>query len=134
MIWSPADDDGCRFGHHRRRRATNYIKIREVDGNTLKSTIFYDLIPYYLVRDLARHHGRVAHTLDRVDPSTSHPWRGRKLGHHGRGVFAGFASWCVLWLSSRDVMRSSYVAFGTKKTKGGAGTGNILSHIGVHHT
>jgi hypothetical protein len=40
----------------------------------------------------------------------------------------------VLWLSSRDVTRSSYVAFGTKKTKGGAGAGNILSHIGVHHT
>ena len=30
--------------------------------------------------------------------------------------------------------RSLYVAFGTKKTKGGAGAGNILSHIGVHHT
>jgi hypothetical protein len=40
----------------------------------------------------------------------------------------------VLWLSSRDVTRSSYVAFGTKKTKGGAGADNILSHIGVHHT
>jgi hypothetical protein len=40
----------------------------------------------------------------------------------------------VLWLSSRDVTRSSYVAFGTKKNKGGAGAGNILSHIGVHHT
>ena len=40
----------------------------------------------------------------------------------------------VLWLSSRDVTRSSYVAVGTKKTKGGAGAGNILSHIGVHHT
>jgi hypothetical protein len=40
----------------------------------------------------------------------------------------------MLWLSSRDVTRSSYVAFGTKKTKGGAGAGNILSHIGVHHT
>jgi hypothetical protein len=29
----------------------------------------------------------------------------------------------VLWLSSRDVTRSSYVAVGTKKTKGGAGAG-----------
>ncbi len=37
-------------------------------------------------------------------------------------------------LSSHDVTRLSYVAFGTKKTKGGAGAGNILSHIGVHHT
>jgi hypothetical protein len=27
----------------------------------------------------------------------------------------------VLWLSSRDVTRLSYVAVGTKKTKGGAG-------------
>ncbi len=30
---------------------------------------------------------------------------------------------------ARDVTRSSYVAFGTKKTKGGAGAGNILSRI-----
>jgi hypothetical protein len=29
----------------------------------------------------------------------------------------------VLWLSSRDVTRLSYVAVGTKKTKGGAGAG-----------
>jgi hypothetical protein len=45
-----------------------------------------------------------------------------------------------LWLSSRDVTRLSYVAVGTKKTKGGAGAGvrcvvcNILAHVGVHHT
>ncbi len=29
----------------------------------------------------------------------------------------------VLWLSSRGITRSSYVAVGTKKTKGGAGAG-----------
>jgi hypothetical protein len=29
----------------------------------------------------------------------------------------------VLWLSSPDVTRSSYVAVGAKKTKGGAGAG-----------
>ena len=29
----------------------------------------------------------------------------------------------VLWHSSYDVTSSSYIAFGTKKTKGGAGTG-----------
>jgi hypothetical protein len=29
----------------------------------------------------------------------------------------------VLWLSSRDVTRLSYVAVGTKKTKGVAGAG-----------
>ena len=71
------------------------IKIREVDGNTLKSTIFYDLIPYHLVRDLAQHHGRVARTMDRVGPSTPHRWSGGRLGHHGCGVFAAS---CVLWL------------------------------------
>ncbi len=134
IIWSPADDDGCRFGHHRRRRATNYIKIRGVDRKILITTIINGFVSYYFVCDLAQHHGRVARTLDRVDPSTPCRWRGGRLGHHGRGVFAGFAGWCVLWLSSRDVTRLSYVAFGTKKTKGGAGAGNILSHIGVHHT
>jgi hypothetical protein len=129
IIWSPADDDGCRFSHPRRRRATDYIKTRGVDRKILISTIIN-----FFIRDLARHHGRVARTFDRIDPSLPCRWRGGRLGHHGRGVFAGFAGWCVLWLSSRDVTRSSYVAFGTKKTKGGAGAGNILSHIGVHHT
>ncbi len=33
--------------------------------------------------------------LDRVDPSTPRRWRGGRLGHYGRGVFAGS---CVLWL------------------------------------
>jgi hypothetical protein len=94
IIWSPADDDGCRFGHHRRRRATDYIKIREVDRNKLISTIINGFVSYYFVRDLAQHHGRVACTLDRVDPSTPRRWRGGRLDHHGRGVFAGFAGWC----------------------------------------
>ena len=103
MTWSPADDDECRFGHHRRWRATDYIKIREVDRKKLISTIINGFVLYYIVRDLAQHHGRVARMLDRVDPSTPCRWRGGRLGHHGRGVFAGFAGWCVLWLSSRDV-------------------------------
>ena len=94
MIWLPADDDGCRFGHHRCRRATDYIKIREVNRNKLITTLIYDLIWYYFVPDLARHHGRVARTLDRVDPSTPRRWRGGRLGHHGGGVFACFAGWC----------------------------------------
>jgi hypothetical protein len=111
MMWSPANDDGCRFGHHRRRRATNYIKTREVDGNKLISTIFYDLTSYYFVRDLARHHGRVARTFDRAEPSTPRRWRGGRLGHHGRGVLPVGV---VLWLSSRDVTRTSYVTVGTK--------------------
>ena len=117
-----------------RRRATDYIKTREADRNKLISTIINGFVSYYFIRNLAQHHGRVARTFDRAEPSTPHRWRGGRLDHHGRGVFAGFAGWCVLWLSSRDVTRSSYVAFGTKKTKGGAGAGNILSHIGVHHT
>ena len=94
MIWLPADDDGCCFGHHRRRRATNYIKIREVDRNKLITTLIYDLVWYYFVHDLAQHHGRVARTFDRAEPSTPHRWRGGRLDHHGRGVFAGFAGWC----------------------------------------
>jgi hypothetical protein len=45
----------------------------------------------------------------------------------------------VLWLSSRDVTRSLYVAVGTKKTKGGAGAGfryvcYVVCHPGLHHT
>ena len=44
----------------------------------------------------------------------------------------------VLWLSSRDVTRLSYVAVGTKKTKGGAGAGvryvTVVAHPGLHHT
>jgi hypothetical protein len=106
MIWSSADDVECCFGHHPRRQATVYIKIREADRNKLISTITNGLILYYFARDLVQHHGLVARTLDRVDPSTPHCWKGGRLDHHGRGVFAGFAGWCVLWLSSRDVTSS----------------------------
>ena len=86
MIWSTADDNGCRFGHHRHRRATDYIKTRSVDRKILISTIINDLILYFFVRDLARYHGRVARTLDRAEPSTPRRWRGGRLGHHGCGV------------------------------------------------
>ena len=86
MIRSPADDDGCCFGHHRRRRATDYIKTRGVDRNKLITSLIYNLTSYYFVRDLARHHGRVARTLDRAEPSTPRRWRGVWLGHHGCGV------------------------------------------------
>ena len=88
MIWLPADNDGCRFGHHCRWRATDYIETRGVDKNRLITTIINDLIPYYFVRDLTQHHGRVARTLDRVDSSTPRCWRGERLRHHGRGVCA----------------------------------------------
>ena len=87
----PADDDGCRFGHHCRQRATNYIKIREVDRNKLITTLIYDSIWYYFVRDLAQHHGCVARRFDRDEPSTPPRWRGGRLGHHGRGVLPVFS-------------------------------------------
>jgi hypothetical protein len=67
----PANDDGCRYGHHCRRRAPNYIKIREVDGNKLITTFIYDLIWYYFVCDLARHHGRVARTFDLAETAST---------------------------------------------------------------
>ena len=135
MIWSPDDDDGCRFGHHRRRRATDYIKTRGVDRKILISTIINGLLRYNF--------------LSATSPDTMDglPARSIALIHqlHVAGEEGGSATMVavflpvlpvgvVLWLSSRDVTRSSYVAFGTKKTKGGAGAGNILSHIGVHHT
>jgi hypothetical protein len=74
--------------------ATDYIKIRVADRNKLISTIINGFISYYFVLDLAQHHGGVARTLDRAHPSTPRRWRGGPLGHHGRGVFAGFAGWC----------------------------------------
>jgi hypothetical protein len=40
----PANDNGCRYGHHRRRWSTNCVKIREVDRNKLITTFIYDLI------------------------------------------------------------------------------------------
>jgi hypothetical protein len=102
MIWSPADDNGCRFGHHHRRQVTDYIKTRGVDRKILISTIINGLLRQFFIRDLARHHGRVTRTFDRVDPSTPRRWRGGRLRHHGRGVFAGFAGWCgVVALFSR---------------------------------
>ena len=106
MIWLPADDDGCCFGHHRRRRATDYIETRGVDKNRLISTIINDLIPYYFVCDLTQHHGRVARTLDCVDPSTPHCWRGERLRHHGCGVFA---AWCGVVAACRISSSSLYV-------------------------
>jgi hypothetical protein len=43
---------GCCFGHHCCRRATDYIKIREVDRNILLSTIFYDFLRQLFVHNL----------------------------------------------------------------------------------
>jgi hypothetical protein len=74
---------------------TDYIKTRKIDRKILITTIFYDLLRKFFVRDLAHHRGRVARTMDRVDPSTPRCWSGGRLGHHGGGVFA---SSCVLWL------------------------------------
>ena len=42
MLLAVADDNGCRFGHHCRRRASDYIKIIEVDTN--KINIYFNLI------------------------------------------------------------------------------------------
>jgi hypothetical protein len=106
LIWWPANDDGCRFSHHRRQRATNYIKIREVDRNKLITTFIYDLVWYYFIRDLARHHGRVARTFDRAEPSTPRRWRGGRLGHHGRGVLPVFS--CCGWLSHLSYVEKWY--------------------------
>ena len=64
------------------------------------------LISYFFVRDLTQYPGRVARTLDCVDPSTPRRWRGGWLGHHGCSVLPVGV---VLWLSSRDVTSSSHV-------------------------
>jgi hypothetical protein len=79
----------------RRWWATNYIKTRGVNRNILSTTLIYDLSLYYFVRNLAQHHGRVAHTFDRAEPSTPCCWRRRRLGHRGRGVLPVGV---VLWL------------------------------------
>jgi hypothetical protein len=91
IISLPANNNGCRFGHHRCQQATNYSKTREVDRNKLITTFIYNVTSYYFVRNHDQHHGRVARTLDRAEPSTPHCWRGERLGHHGCG---GLRSWC----------------------------------------
>jgi hypothetical protein len=44
MIWLPADDDECRFGHHRCWRLTNYIKTRGVNRKILITAIIIGLL------------------------------------------------------------------------------------------
>ena len=102
---APANDNGCRFGHNCRRRASNYIKTREVNIIIVISTIINGLLGYFFIPNLAQHHGRLARTLDRVDPPTPRRWRGERLRHHGRCVFG----------SCRGVV-AVRVGFGTKKT------------------
>ena len=109
MIWLPADNDGCRFSHHRRQRGTNHIKTRGVDRKILLSSIIYNILLSFFVCDLARRHGWAARMLDRVDPSTA-----TMLGVFLPVLQIGV----VLWFSSCDVTRLSYVAVGTKKTIG----------------
>ena len=65
MRWVPADDDGCHFGHHFCRRMGNDIKMIDVDKNKLVTTLIYDFLPDFFIRDLDQHHGRVSSTLDR---------------------------------------------------------------------
>jgi hypothetical protein len=50
--------------------------------------------------------GRVAHTLDCADTSNPCRLKGKRLCHHGRGIYCTF---CGLWWLSRDVTSSSYV-------------------------
>ncbi len=79
-----ANDDRCRFGHHRCRRTTDYIKTRKIDRKILLSTIFYDLLPYFLFLSAT-----LPNTLDRssarwiVRIHKLHvvAWRGGRLGH-----------------------------------------------------
>jgi hypothetical protein len=52
MILAPAVDDVCRFGHHLRRRASDYIKIREVDQNKINFSFNLIVTTVFLRPDL----------------------------------------------------------------------------------
>ncbi len=103
MIRCPptTNNDGCRFGHHCRWRATDFIKTRGGDRNKLISTIINNnsLLRQFFIRDLAQYHGRVVapRTLDCLDPSTPCCQRGGRLGHHCCGVSPDVV---VFWLLS----------------------------------
>ena len=77
------DDDGCRFGHHCRRNASDYIKIREVDRNKLFTTLIYDFLLKFFIHGLNQPLFRVARTFGHVDSSNPRRWRGERIRHHG---------------------------------------------------
>ena len=91
MFVAPAVDDVCRFGHHLRWRASDYIKIREVDQNKLISLNSY--YHFSSTRPLSQPLIRVVRVFDPVNPSKPCCWRGKWL-HHGGDV-------CVLCLASK---------------------------------
>jgi hypothetical protein len=114
MIRAPADDNGCRFGHHCCRRASNYIKIREVNRNKLINYYFNLLFATLILHP-------------RPQPT---PWMGpQRVRLCGTIISMSLAgrlapppwSWCFCqfvvcrgW--SRDVTRPPYVKIGTKIT------------------
>ena len=44
VCWSPADDNGCHFGHHCHRQAGDVIIKIEVARNELMNTLIYHLL------------------------------------------------------------------------------------------
>jgi hypothetical protein len=48
MFWAPANNNGCRFGHHCHRQVGDIIKIREVDRKILITSLFYALLPDFV--------------------------------------------------------------------------------------
>ncbi len=95
MIRALVEDDGCRFGHSC-RWWVGYVIIKiEVDRNKLNTTLIYNLLLYFFIRNLDQHIGRVSQALYCVEPSTPRRWRGERLGPHGCRVCGSF---CVLWL------------------------------------
>ncbi len=95
MIRALVDYDGCRFGQHCCWRAGNVIIKIEVDRKEFITTLIYDLLLYFFIRNLDQHLGRVSRALYSVEPSTPRRWRGERFGPHGCSVCDSF---CVLWL------------------------------------
>ena len=61
-MWAPANDNGCRFGHHCPWWVTDYIKMGEVDRNKLISPLFIRYYHVSLMGSLAQPLPQVART------------------------------------------------------------------------
>jgi hypothetical protein len=97
ILLAADNDNGRRFGHHCPRRASNYIKIQEVEK---KYTNFYVNIMNLLNRfdvGLGTNMYKTACPSGGLDSSNPHHWRAGRLHHHGGGVCYLFV---LLWMDS----------------------------------
>jgi hypothetical protein len=81
MLWVPADGNGCRFGHHCRRRVSDSVKIER----QIKLINYYGILAIEIKPSNSALHQplrRVACMLHRAYPLNQHCWRGKRR-HHG---------------------------------------------------